>query len=255
MTVPGIPDFYQGSEHSALHLVDPDNRRPVPFDRLKRLLRSVRAVRPALRERELGRALRREDLAWIRGHVVRSVLRARRRWPELFAEGEYRPLAIDPSAPMGPAAFARRRGRDWLLVVAGRGFAGRGVRPGRPPVPALWGDGRIELPPGAPLAWEDLLTGRRLDSGRTLPLSVLLAPLPVAVLRGRSPRVARGRATRKGPRGAAPRSTGSAGRGSSSGEAPRSGPRAARPRARAGRARRRSRSPRRSRSRGPTPGR
>jgi (1->4)-alpha-D-glucan 1-alpha-D-glucosylmutase len=31
LTVPGVPDIYQGTELSDLSLVDPDNRRPVDF--------------------------------------------------------------------------------------------------------------------------------------------------------------------------------------------------------------------------------
>ena len=38
MTSPGIPDFYQGTELWDLNLVDPDNRRPVDFERRRRLL-------------------------------------------------------------------------------------------------------------------------------------------------------------------------------------------------------------------------
>ena len=32
-TVPGVPDFYQGTETWDFSLVDPDNRRPVDYDR------------------------------------------------------------------------------------------------------------------------------------------------------------------------------------------------------------------------------
>jgi (1->4)-alpha-D-glucan 1-alpha-D-glucosylmutase len=31
ITSPGVPDFYQGTEHWDFSLVDPDNRRPVDF--------------------------------------------------------------------------------------------------------------------------------------------------------------------------------------------------------------------------------
>src|SRR5204862_2632569 len=41
---PGVPDFYQGSELSDLNLVDPDNRRPVDFDRRRVLLDRVDAL-------------------------------------------------------------------------------------------------------------------------------------------------------------------------------------------------------------------
>ena len=33
LTVPGVPDFFQGSEFWDQSLVDPDNRRPVDFAR------------------------------------------------------------------------------------------------------------------------------------------------------------------------------------------------------------------------------
>ena len=32
LTVPGVPDIYQGDEVPFLALVDPDNRRPVDFE-------------------------------------------------------------------------------------------------------------------------------------------------------------------------------------------------------------------------------
>ena len=38
---PGVPDFYQGTELWDLSLVDPDNRRPVDFERRQRLLDEV----------------------------------------------------------------------------------------------------------------------------------------------------------------------------------------------------------------------
>ena len=37
LTMPGIPDTYQGSELWDLSLVDPDNRRPVDFGERARL--------------------------------------------------------------------------------------------------------------------------------------------------------------------------------------------------------------------------
>ncbi|MCV5334419.1 hypothetical protein OFD71_39685, partial [Escherichia coli] len=43
-TSPGVPDVYQGCEDWNLSLVDPDNRRPVDFDRLQRRLAEVREL-------------------------------------------------------------------------------------------------------------------------------------------------------------------------------------------------------------------
>jgi (1->4)-alpha-D-glucan 1-alpha-D-glucosylmutase len=60
LTVPGVPDIYQGDELETLSLVDPDNRRPVDFELRRRLLASaappakLRLVREALALHELG---------------------------------------------------------------------------------------------------------------------------------------------------------------------------------------------------------
>ncbi len=43
LTIPGVPDIYQGSEGPELSLVDPDNRRPVDFRRLEVMLSSKAA--------------------------------------------------------------------------------------------------------------------------------------------------------------------------------------------------------------------
>ena len=42
LTLPGVPDFYQGSELWDLNFVDPDNRRAVDYERRKQLLRDIR---------------------------------------------------------------------------------------------------------------------------------------------------------------------------------------------------------------------
>jgi (1->4)-alpha-D-glucan 1-alpha-D-glucosylmutase len=84
LTSPGVPDTYQGTETEQLVLVDPDNRRPVPF-----------AGDDSLKFR-----------------VTRTALRLRRDHPELFTG--YRPL----EAPDHLVAFTR--GADRLAVVVTR---------------------------------------------------------------------------------------------------------------------------------------
>src|SRR6202035_4948649 len=41
LTVPGVPDIYQGSELWDFSLVDPDNRRPVDFAQRQRLFDEI----------------------------------------------------------------------------------------------------------------------------------------------------------------------------------------------------------------------
>ena len=105
-TVPGVPDVYQGDELETLSLVDPDNRRPVDWERR----------RAALRE-PLGPETRKLHL------LVRALeLRARR--PDAFA-GAYEPLDA------GDDVCAFRRGDDVMVAVPlRRGAAVREAPPG-----------------------------------------------------------------------------------------------------------------------------
>jgi (1->4)-alpha-D-glucan 1-alpha-D-glucosylmutase len=90
LTVPGVPDVYQGDELVALSLVDPDNRRRVDWPRRRALLDELRAgAAPADAD---ARKL------WLVSELL--ALRARR--PDAFAGG-YTPLDAGPDA----VAFCR----------------------------------------------------------------------------------------------------------------------------------------------------
>jgi (1->4)-alpha-D-glucan 1-alpha-D-glucosylmutase len=127
LTVPGVPDVYQGDELPAFSLVDPDNRRPVDWALRRRLLDGLLA----------GAAVPPEAAKLALIHRLLS-LRARR--PAAFA-GAYEPLEAAPEW----CAFAR--GGEVVVAVA--------VRPGPPP-------GDVLLPPGA---WRSVLEDGREASG------------------------------------------------------------------------------------------
>ena len=85
LTVPGVPDVYQGSELGDLSLVDPDNRRPVDFD-------AAEAV-----------AGRRQSNA--KQALTARALRLRRDRPELFTT--YTPVRAEGPAAEHVLAFDR----------------------------------------------------------------------------------------------------------------------------------------------------
>ncbi len=99
LTLPGIPDLYQGCEIASYRLTDPDNRHAVPFDLLAQALDDE-----AVLERPLDRA---------KFALTRALLALRREAPDLFTAGSYEAVA----APEGTVAFARRHG-DRTLTVA-----------------------------------------------------------------------------------------------------------------------------------------
>src|SRR5205823_4410180 len=85
LTSPGVPDIYQGNEIWDYSLVDPDNRRPVDYNRHRETLESLATATPD----ELMQA-------WPDGRIklflTQRVLRFRREQADLFQSGEYLPL-------------------------------------------------------------------------------------------------------------------------------------------------------------------
>ncbi|HEX2851918.1 MAG TPA: malto-oligosyltrehalose synthase [Opitutaceae bacterium] len=170
ITSPGVPDIYQGNETWDFSLVDPDNRRPVDYERRLALEQSVASRSP----RELLRDWRDGG---IKLHLVRKLLNFRREHPLLFAEGDYVPLGASGRFARHVVAFARSHASGRIIVVVPRLTALLGC----PPTGLIWDDTAVAYDSQQP--WEDLLTGRTFAPGSCLPVSELLHELPVAVLR------------------------------------------------------------------------
>ena len=168
-TMPGVPDFYQGTEFWDLSLVDPDNRRPVNFAERASVLASMET--PDW-----------EDLVahWPDGHIklawTRHLLKLRTELPEVFAHGDYQPLEVIGPHRGHVIAFARRRGRHAAITAVAKSFAlmSQGGRswPG-----AEAYDGVLRI---------DGYSVQGFKAGATeLRLSTLFQHLPVAVLKAR----------------------------------------------------------------------
>jgi len=115
-TMPGVPDFYQGTEFWDLSLVDPDNRRPVDFAERASVLASVDTPDwPSLVQHWPDGRLK---LAW-----TRHLLKRRTELAEVFAHGDYAPLGAGGPHRDHVIAFARRRGRDAAIIVVAKSFA------------------------------------------------------------------------------------------------------------------------------------
>jgi (1->4)-alpha-D-glucan 1-alpha-D-glucosylmutase len=145
LTMPGVPDVYQGSELWETSLVDPDNRRPVDFEHRAAVLAGAAA-----------------DDAASKLHVTCSALTLRRERPELFTTY----LPVTASGPAAGHVVAYDRGG--AITVVTRLPVGLDAAGG-------WGDTVLDLPDGR---WHDVLTGLDTD-GR---LADLLATHPVALL-------------------------------------------------------------------------
>jgi (1->4)-alpha-D-glucan 1-alpha-D-glucosylmutase len=152
LTMPGVPDVYQGTELWADSLVDPDNRRPVDFAERSRLLESLGDDPPAIDATGAAKL-------W----VTRQALRLRRKKPEWFTGYQ----AIEASGPAQQHLIGFDRGGAITLATR---------LPVRLAAAGGWGDTAVELP--AP--YVDVLTGWRWDG--TVLVAEVLASYPVALL-------------------------------------------------------------------------
>jgi (1->4)-alpha-D-glucan 1-alpha-D-glucosylmutase len=174
LTVPGVPDLYQGTEFWDFSLVDPDNRRPVDFaTRVAALGESdFAALAACWRDGRIKQAL------------IARLLALRRRAPALFAEGSYSPVPVEDPRAASIVCFVRRHGEHWLLVAVPRlplGMLQRGDDIAI--APQAWLDIalRLESLPAPPIV--DGWTGAPVDlvAGRTS-VARLRTALPLVLL-------------------------------------------------------------------------
>lgn len=187
--LPGVPDFYQGTELWDLSLVDPDNRRPVNYDWRAELLEDLmlsegpELIEHLLRDWENGR---------VKLYLTFNALRARKARPDLFNHGAYIPLTVEGDMSRHVVAFARHRGDSWAIVAAPRLTVElarqRDLPTGEAPLGERhWREMTVAIPAAAPDRWENALTGEMFEcqpagSGKTLPVASLFGRLPVALL-------------------------------------------------------------------------
>ena len=154
-TLPGVPDFYQGTELWDFSLVDPDNRRPVDFARRRALLDSNDAATTWNSE-------------LFKFHATQRLLALRKKFPNTFRIGTYQPVSLTNDNFI---AFSRLHREHHVLVIAARRFSN---------------DQRAKAETislrGTKVPLHDVLHDRVLTHGHTLTLAEIMRDDPVAVL-------------------------------------------------------------------------
>ena len=159
LTMPGVPDVYQGTEFWDRSLTDPDNRRTVDFAARQKALDALDSgERPASYQDDAAKLL-----------VTSRALRLRRDRPELFTG--YTAISASGPAAAHVVAFSRGTGESGgALTLATR-------LPRRLEQSGGWQDTSVELP----AAVTDELTGNSYGPG-TVRVADILAGYPVALL-------------------------------------------------------------------------
>ena len=174
LTVPGVPDIYQGTELWDFSLVDPDNRRPVDFSA------HAAALDTAPRDQLIA--------GWRDGRIKQAViaqtLAVRRKRPELFTDGSYAPVAIRGEHADRIIAFVRRLGGEIAITAVPR-CASDLLEPGKIAfAPGAWLDTALALDAAPDLV--DVFSGREFRGNAQIAIAELFKWMPVSLLIGRS---------------------------------------------------------------------
>jgi (1->4)-alpha-D-glucan 1-alpha-D-glucosylmutase len=189
LTAPGVPDTYQGTEIWDFSLVDPDNRRPVDYERRMRMLKELQGQTVAAQDLcAMARSLvdAKED-SRIKMYVTYRVLECRRQHASLFGEGAYKPLPSAGNRADHLFAFARSMGDSSAIVAVPR-LLTRLVPDQSPPLGDAWQDTRVLLGTLSPAGgWRNVFTGEMLQASewegqRALRAADVLGHFPVALL-------------------------------------------------------------------------
>jgi (1->4)-alpha-D-glucan 1-alpha-D-glucosylmutase len=190
LTMPGVPDFFQGTELPTLSLVDPDNRRPVDFERAQQLLAEMKTSLERNRQETVTAAAMDWKSGRVKMLITHSLLAMREQHPELFTSGTYEALRVTGTYADHILAYARTHQDSQIIVIAGRWFAKLSGGDPERLAPELWDDTRVEIPAHlTPRAIRCCLSGELIhfessEGGGIVKVSSVLARLPAAVLCG-----------------------------------------------------------------------
>ncbi|HVM93053.1 MAG TPA: malto-oligosyltrehalose synthase [Terriglobales bacterium] len=190
MTLPGVPDIYQGNELWDFSLVDPDNRRPVDYELRRQAMGKLpKAGAPRTELRDFAReALPDVRDGSIKMFLMQRALSIRKNAVALFQDGDYTPLTVRGSKANHICAFAREHeGRTAIVAVPRLCASLLGDAFESPCGQALWEGTELEVPRLAAPCVHHAFTGeciavRNDGLERRLALGEILRDFPVGLL-------------------------------------------------------------------------
>jgi len=182
ITAPGVPDFYQGTELWDLNLVDPDNRRPVDFEARAKFLEDIKSEENRDASRLLKELLTHKEDGRIKMFLIYKALSARRKFKQIFEDGDYVPVRVTGRYKDHIIAFARKAEQQTAITVVPR-FLASMVEPDSLPIgEQLWQDTRIITPSYLSGSWLNVITAEKITGVNELFVERILSKFPVGLI-------------------------------------------------------------------------
>lgn len=182
-TSPGIPDFYQGSEIWDFNLVDPDNRHPVDFSKRTAFLNDLRIKN----SNNLQQLINTLDDGKIKLFMTLRALEMRKKFSDVFLDGDYKPLNVEGNRKQNVIAFSRTYGKKNIIVISTRFFLSLLDENGKID-PGTWINTCVQLPAElSSNSWMDVFskqkfTPQKNNGQEKLSLDKTLNIIPFAML-------------------------------------------------------------------------
>ena len=175
LTLPGVPDIYQGAELWDFSLVDPDNRHAVDYGQRAKCLEELGEMLQAKGSADLAPLLSNWQDGRFKMAVIAALLTFRRDNPDIFASGGYQPVLAEGEEADEVCAFLRSCGTGSMLVATSR-FPTRREKAAGPKA-------HLNLPPAlSGRRWRNLLSREEGESLSPKLATAELLQIPAAVL-------------------------------------------------------------------------
>ena len=179
-TIPGVPDLYQGAELWELSLVDPDNRRPVDYQKRSEFLQDIQAKSTQDMQSLLAELIATKADGKIKLFLTHKLLKARKEYSEIFLNGDYQPIEITGKYSDRIIAFSRNYQNKTIVAIAPR-FLTTVIKPEQLPLGIeVWSDTSLKLPAKN---WQNAIDDRTI-AGDKVAVGEILQNFPVALLVG-----------------------------------------------------------------------
>lgn len=178
-TVPGVPDLYQGAELWELSLVDPDNRRPVDYQKRREFLQDIKTQSYQDILQLIKKLINNKENGKIKLFLTHQLLTNRKKYSEIFQNGDYQPIEVIGQHKNSIIAFSRNYQDKTIIAIAPRFLTGI-IKPEQLPLGTeIWSDTSLKL---ANKDWYSLIDAQTI-AGETA-VGKILQNFPVALLVG-----------------------------------------------------------------------
>jgi (1->4)-alpha-D-glucan 1-alpha-D-glucosylmutase len=179
ITVPGIPDFYRGTEIWNFDFVDPDNRRPVDFQMRQAYLKEMKIRSEGDLKGLISDLMDNRRDGRVKLYVIWRALQARREFRPAF-HGGYKPIKCSGMRRDCLLSFMREGEGRRVIVIAPRFFTVLAPAGREPLGREAWYDTSISCP--EPGLWDEVFTGRQVTICENALVGDILTNFPIALL-------------------------------------------------------------------------